>query len=29
MVTHNPEQANRLARRTWRMAHGQLEPLWT
>lgn len=29
MVTHNPEQASRLARRTWRMAQGQLEPLWT
>lgn len=29
MVTHNPEQARRLARRTWRMAQGQLEPLWT
>ncbi|WP_255444580.1 ATP-binding cassette domain-containing protein [Achromobacter sp. LC458] len=29
MVTHNAEQARRLARRTWRMTNGQLEPLWT
>lgn len=29
MVTHSPEQAARLARRTWRMERGQLEPLWT
>lgn len=29
MVTHNAEQASRLARRTWRMTQGQLEPLWT
>ncbi|CAB3865223.1 ABC transporter ATP-binding protein [Achromobacter piechaudii] len=29
MVTHNPEQARRMARRTWRMQAGQLELLWT
>ncbi|WP_332608287.1 ABC transporter ATP-binding protein [Achromobacter sp. ESBL13] len=29
MVTHNAEQARRLARRTWCMTNGQLEPLWT
>lgn len=29
MVTHSPEQAQRLARRRWRMEAGRLEPLWT
>ena len=29
LVTHSAEQAARLARRTWRMEHGQMEPLWT
>ncbi|WMD22327.1 ABC transporter ATP-binding protein [Achromobacter seleniivolatilans] len=29
MVTHSPEQAQRLARRGWRMEQGRLEPLWT
>jgi ABC-type iron transport system FetAB ATPase subunit len=29
MVTHSPEQAQRLARRGWRMEAGRLEPLWT
>ncbi|MGE8682442.1 MAG: ABC transporter ATP-binding protein [Achromobacter marplatensis] len=29
MVTHSPEQAQRLARRCWRMEAGRLEPLWT
>ena len=27
MVTHNPEQARRLARRVWQMRAGKLEPL--
>lgn len=29
MVTHSPAQAQRLARRSWRMEQGRLEPLWT
>ncbi|WP_211186949.1 ABC transporter ATP-binding protein [Achromobacter sp. Bel] len=29
MVTHSAEQAQRLARRRWRMEAGRLEPLWT
>lgn len=29
LVTHSREQAERLARRRWRMAHGHMEPLWT
>lgn len=29
LVTHSAEQAARLARRTWRMEQGQMEPLWT
>jgi len=29
MVTHSPAQAERLARRSWRMEQGRLEPLWT
>ncbi|WLW59064.1 ABC transporter ATP-binding protein [Achromobacter aegrifaciens] len=29
MVTHSPAQAERLARRSWRMQEGRLEPLWT
>lgn len=29
MVTHSPDQAQRLARRRWRMEAGRLEPLWT
>ncbi|EHK66780.1 ABC transporter ATP-binding protein [Achromobacter arsenitoxydans] len=29
LVTHSPEQAARLARRSWRMAQGHMEPLWT
>lgn len=29
LVTHSAEQAGRLARRTWRMEQGQMEPLWT
>ncbi|CAB3894162.1 putative iron export ATP-binding protein FetA [Achromobacter dolens] len=29
MVTHNPDQARRMARRGWRMAQGKLEPQWT
>lgn len=29
MVTHNPEQARRMARRGWRMEQGRLEPQWT
>lgn len=29
LVTHSAEQAERLARRRWRMAQGQMEPLWT
>jgi ABC-type sulfate/molybdate transport systems ATPase subunit len=29
MVTHSAEQAGRMARRSWRMEQGRLEPLWT
>ncbi|MFJ3460133.1 ATP-binding cassette domain-containing protein [Achromobacter spanius] len=29
LVTHSAEQAERLARRRWRMAQGHMEPLWT
>lgn len=29
MVTHSAAQAGRLARRSWRMEQGSLEPLWT
>ena len=29
MVTHSAQQAERLARRGWRMEQGRLEPLWT
>lgn len=29
MVTHSPAQAERLARRSWRMEQGRMEPLWT
>lgn len=29
LVTHSPEQAARLARRSWRMEQGRTEPLWT
>ncbi|QVQ28388.1 ABC transporter ATP-binding protein [Achromobacter deleyi] len=29
LVTHSPEQAARLARRSWRMDQGSMEPLWT
>lgn len=29
LVTHSAEQAGRLARRSWRMAQGRTEPLWT
>ena len=29
LVTHSPDQAARLARRSWRMAQGHMEPLWT
>ncbi|WP_313620456.1 ATP-binding cassette domain-containing protein [Achromobacter sp.] len=29
LVTHSAEQAGRLARRSWRMDHGHMEPLWT
>lgn len=29
LVTHSAEQAARLARRSWRMAQGRMEPLWT
>jgi ABC-type sulfate/molybdate transport systems ATPase subunit len=27
MVTHSPDQAARMARRSWRMEQGRLEPL--
>jgi len=29
LVTHSAQQAERLARRRWRMDQGRLEPLWT
>ncbi len=29
VVTHSAEQAGRLARRSWRMTQGHMEPLWT
>lgn len=29
IVTHSAEQADRLARRSWRMTQGRMEPLWT
>lgn len=29
MVTHSADQARRMARRSWRMEQGRLEPLWT
>jgi len=29
MVTHSADQAQRMARRSWRMEQGRLEPLWT
>lgn len=29
IVTHSAEQAGRLARRSWRMTQGRMEPLWT
>lgn len=29
LVTHSAEQAGRLARRSWRMEQGRMEPLWT
>ncbi|MFD4840126.1 ATP-binding cassette domain-containing protein [Achromobacter sp. NPDC058515] len=29
LVTHSAEQAARLARRSWRMEQGSMEPLWT
>ncbi len=29
IVTHSAEQAARLARRSWRMTQGSMEPLWT
>ena len=29
MVTHSPAQAERMARRSWRMEQGRMEPLWT
>ncbi|WP_424915279.1 ABC transporter ATP-binding protein [Achromobacter mucicolens] len=29
IVTHSAEQAGRLARRSWRMTQGGMEPLWT
>ncbi|WP_291381577.1 MULTISPECIES: ATP-binding cassette domain-containing protein [Achromobacter] len=29
LVTHSAEQAERLARRRWRMTQGHMEPLWT